>query len=173
MYQYQYPANLEDNGEGGFIVSFRDIPEINTEIWNMDELFETGKDALITAADICFEKRIIFPKPSKKMENEVLIPLPISVVAKILLLNTMVEGNIRAADLARKMNIKAQEVNRIINLRHNTKIDTIQTALKALNKDFQLAVVWYRLSTKGPHFGGAFPFNLTNFTKLEQLPHKG
>ena len=75
------------------------------------------------------------------MENEVLIPLPISVVAKILLLNTMVEGNIRAADLARKMNIKAQEVNRIINLRHNTKIDTIQTALKALNKDFQLAVV--------------------------------
>ena len=37
--------------------------------------------------------------------------------------------------------IKPQEVNRIIDLQHNTKIDTIDSAMKALGKNLQLTVV--------------------------------
>lgn len=29
MANYQYPATIESNGEGGFIASFRDVPEAN------------------------------------------------------------------------------------------------------------------------------------------------
>lgn len=58
----------------------------------------------------------------------------------MLLLNEMVSGNIRPCDLARKMNVKPQEVNRIINLQHNTKIDTVDHAMKALGKNLQLTV---------------------------------
>ena len=53
-------------------------------------------------------------------------------------LNTMVKSNVRPADLARKMNIKPQEVTRITDIRHATKIDTIQNAFRALGKDLVL-----------------------------------
>ena len=50
----------------------------------------------------------------------------------------MVKSNVRPADLARKMNIKPQEVTRITDIRHATKIDTIQNALRALGKELVL-----------------------------------
>ena len=50
----------------------------------------------------------------------------------------MVKEKVRPVDLARKMNIKPQEATRIIDVRHATKIDTIQNALKALGKDLVL-----------------------------------
>ena len=53
----------------------------------------------------------------------------------------MVSGNIRPVDLAKKMGITPQEVNRVIDLFHKTKIDTIQSAINALGKDFLLTVI--------------------------------
>ena len=38
MANYQYPATIESNGEGGFIASFRDVPEAITEAWDLEEL---------------------------------------------------------------------------------------------------------------------------------------
>ena len=118
---YAYPALLRDNKEGGYIVSFRDVPEAITEIWSMDELQDTAVDALVTVLEMYFEKNRVFPEPSKPKKNEVMVALPLIVVAKMLLLNVMFSSNIRACDLARKMHIKPQEVNRIIDLQHKTK----------------------------------------------------
>ena len=61
-------------------------------------------------------------------------------MAKILLLNTMVNYNIRPADLAKKMKITPQEVTRIIDTGHTTKIDTIASALKALGKSLNVSI---------------------------------
>lgn len=140
MYKYQYPVTLEDNEEGGYLLHFRDIPEINSEIWSLDELQKTAVDALITAADICFEKKISFPKPSEPKEGEKLISLPISVVSKILLHNAMLSANIRPSDLAKRMKTTPQEVCRIIDLKHTTKIDTIQNAFRSLGQDLDVFV---------------------------------
>lgn len=52
----------------------------------------------------------------------------------------MVSGNIRPVDLAKKMGIKPQEVNRIIDTGHTTKIDTIAKALDVLGKNLQLSI---------------------------------
>ena len=138
---YAYPALLRDNKEGGYIVSFRDVPEAITEIWSMDELQDTAVDALVTVLEMYFEKNRVFPEPSKPKKNEVMVALPLIVVAKMLLLNVMVSSNIRPCDLARKMHIKPQEVNRIIDLQHKTKMDTIDSAMRALGKSLQLTVV--------------------------------
>ena len=87
----------------------------------MDELQDTAVDALVTVLEMYFEKNRVFPEPSKPKKNEVMVALPLIVVAKMLLLNVMVSSNIRPCDLARKMHIKPQEVNRIIDLQHKTK----------------------------------------------------
>ncbi|MDY5325018.1 MAG: hypothetical protein SPG96_08895, partial [Succinivibrio sp.] len=115
--------------------------EAITEIWSMDELQDTAVDALVTVLEMYFEKNRVFLEPSKPKKNEVMVALPLIVVAKMLLLNVMVSSNIRPCDLARKMHIKPQEVNRIIDLQHKTKLDTIDSAMRALGKSLQLTVV--------------------------------
>lgn len=140
MFSRDYPAILTPNGEGGFIVTFPDVPEAITEIWDKSELEETATDCLVTAVDFYIEDHRIFPSPSKIKKEHVIVQLPISISAKILLLNTMIASNIRPADLARKMGIKPQEVNRIIDTEHTTKIDTIAKALNVLGKNLQLSI---------------------------------
>lgn len=140
MFSRDYPATLTPNGEGGYIVTFRDVPEAITEIWDKNELKETATDCLVTAVDFYIEDHRLFPTPSKTKKDDVIIQLPISISAKILLLNTMVSGNIRPVDLAKKMGIKPQEVNRIIDTGHTTKIDTIAKALSVLGKNLQLSI---------------------------------
>lgn len=140
MFSRDYPATLTPNGEGGYIVTFRDVPEAITEIWDKNELKETATDCLVTAVDFYIEDHRLFPAPSKTKKDGVIIQLPISISAKILLLNTMVSGNIRPVDLAKKMGIKPQEVNRIIDTGHTTKIDTIAKALSVLGKNLQLSI---------------------------------
>lgn len=106
----------------------------------MEELKENALDALITAIDFYIEDRRHFPVPSDATPEDLIIELPPSVIAKVLLLNAMVETNTRPIDLANKMGISRQEVSRITDLHHSTKIDTIARALYALDRRLDLVV---------------------------------
>jgi antitoxin HicB len=70
-----------------------------------------------------------------------LIELRTSVAAKVLLLNAMLAQNITSAELARRMHTRPQEVNRVIDLGHATKIDTIASALAARGMRLELNVI--------------------------------
>lgn len=135
MKRFCYPAKFEPNGEGGFIGTFRDVPEAITEVYPEENFVDIARDALISAIDFYIEDGRKLPEPSQALEDEVLVDLPASVVLKVLLLNTMVESNMRPVDLARKMKIRPQEVTRILNIRHNTKLDTLSNAFTALGKE--------------------------------------
>jgi antitoxin HicB len=58
----------------------------------------------------------------------------VSVAAKVLLLNEMLRQKVRPIDLARLIGTTKQEVNRLTDLKHATKIDRIDAALRALGK---------------------------------------
>ncbi|MBE2895583.1 type II toxin-antitoxin system HicB family antitoxin [Pasteurellaceae bacterium HPA106] len=134
-----YPAKFEKEGDG-FNVTFRDIPEAITCGDDYEDAVFMAKDALLTAMDFYFEDQRPVPLPSKPRKDEVLIDLPPSVFAKVLLLNEMLSQQISNVDLAKRINVKPQEMQRITNLSHNTKIDTIGKALSALGKHLQLSV---------------------------------
>ncbi|MFK3558321.1 type II toxin-antitoxin system HicB family antitoxin [Pasteurella multocida] len=136
-----YPAKFDKEDNGLYAVSFRDIPEALTCGDNFHDAVAMAKDALITSMDFYFEDFRKVPLPSKPEQGEVLIELPDSVFAKVLLLNEMVEQNISNAELARRINVRPQEMQRITNISHSTKIDTISRALSALGKKLQLSVV--------------------------------
>jgi len=136
-----YPAQFESAIEGGFVVTFRDIPEAISQGENETEAMEMAKDALVTAFDFYFDDKRPIPKPSKARVGERLIEVPPSIVAKVLLLNEMLNQKVKPAELARRMSVKPQEVQRLINLTHTTKIDTIAVALAALGKQLDLRVI--------------------------------
>jgi antitoxin HicB len=137
----KYPAHFEPDAEaGGFVVTFRDIPEAITQGDTEQEALDMAADVLLCAMELYFDDKRQVPAPSKAKKGERLIDLPASVSAKILLLNEMIASNVWSSDLARRMGTTPQEVNRLIDLKHSTKIDRIEEALAALGKSLELSV---------------------------------
>lgn len=135
----QYPARFTPDGTG-YVIAFRDIPEALTQGEDEADAQQMAKDALITAMEFYFEDKRAVPPPSPPQLGERLIALPLSVAAKILLLNEMIRQKIGPSDLARRMDTIPQDVNRMIDLRHSTKIDKLELALGALGKRLDLSV---------------------------------
>nr|WP_313091242.1 type II toxin-antitoxin system HicB family antitoxin [Moraxella sp. CTOTU48268] len=129
----QYPATFLQE-DGGYIVTFRDIPEALTQGDSYEEALEMAQDALATAMDFYFEDNRPVPMPTQALDGEVMVSLPLSVWSKVLLLNEMLNQHVSQVDLAQRMGIKPQQVTRIVNLEHATKIDTLVDAFKALGK---------------------------------------
>lgn len=136
----KFPALFDKDPGGGYVVTFRDIPEALTQGETLEEARQAAADALLTAMDFYFEDQRPVPQPSAKQAGEELVSLPTSAVAKIALLNEMCKKKIRPADLARAMGVKPQEVTRILDLSHTTKIDTIARALEAIGRELELVV---------------------------------
>ncbi len=135
----RYPAKIEPD-TSGFMVSFRDIPEALTGADTREEAEAMAADALLSAMDFYFEDRRQVPGPSAAETGEVLVSLPASVSAKVLLLNEMIAQGVTPSELARRLHTRKQDVNRIVNLGHATKIDTIAEALAKMGKSLELHV---------------------------------
>ena len=137
-----YPVTLTpDKADGGFVVTFVDIPEAITQGDTLAQALAAAKDALESALDFYFEDKRVVPAPSKAKRGQHVIELSASLSAKVLLLNEMVTQDVRPAELARRLNTSPQEVNRLTNVRHTTRIDGIAAALQALGKHLDMRVV--------------------------------
>ncbi|AIY39348.1 hypothetical protein LT85_0188 [Collimonas arenae] len=134
----KYPAVFSADQDGGFVVTFRDIPEAITQGDDETEAMAMARDVLLEAMRVYFDEKRTVPSPSKARPGERLVDLPLSARAKILLLNEMLAKKIGPSALARMMDTTPQEINRLIDLNHTTKIDRIGDAMSALGKQLEL-----------------------------------
>ena len=134
-----YPAKLTPEN-GGYVVTFRDIPEAITQGDTKEEAIAMAADALATAMEFYFEDRRLVPMPTEAQDGELGISLPASLTAKVLLLNEMLAQSVTPSELARRMGTSPQVVNRIVDIGHTTKIDTIVDALRTLGARLDLTV---------------------------------
>ena len=138
----KFPVTLtEDKTDGGYVVTFRDIPEAITQGDTVEEALAMAHEALETVMEFYFEDKRAVPTPSKPKRGQQFVELPASLSAKVLLLNEMVAQNIRPAELARRLNTTPQEVNRLTSLRHTTRIDSIADALRAMGRKLEIGVI--------------------------------
>lgn len=128
-----FPVRLRKDGKY-ILVTFPDIPEAITQGNNRAHALEMAKQALESAIDIYLEDRRPVPAPSKPKRGQPVVELSPSLAAKVLLLNEMLRQKVRPAELARRLGTTPQEVNRLTNIRHATKIDRVDAALRALGK---------------------------------------
>ena len=139
---FNYPVTLtHDAADGGFVVTFADIPEAISQGETVAEAMKAARGALETALDFYFDDKRAVPAPSKAAAGQAVIGLNASLSAKVLLLNEMIYQNIRPAELARRLGTRPQDVNRLTNLRHTTRIDSIATALEAMGKHLEIRAV--------------------------------
>jgi antitoxin HicB len=90
--------------------------------------------------DFYFEDNRPVPGPSKAQRSEVLVALPPSVAATVLLRNEIVRTNMRPVDLARAMHVRHQQVTRLLDLHHTAKIDALADAFRAIGFDLEVRI---------------------------------
>jgi antitoxin HicB len=135
-----YPVNLKKDGKF-ILVGFPDVPEAITQGDNREHALQMAAEALESAIEFYFDDRRAVPRPSAPKKGQPVVELPVSVAAKVLLLNEMLRQKVRSAELARRIGTTPQEVNRLTNIRHASKIDGIAVAMKALGKTLEIRAV--------------------------------
>lgn len=137
-----YPATFEKDPEtGAVLVGFPDIPFCHSVGGDEDEALLNAVDALITAFESFEERREPIPSPSVAELGQPVVWLPVLVASKALLYNAMLASGKRKADLARSLNVSPPLVDRLISMRHKSRIDQIETALAALGKRLAVEAV--------------------------------
>jgi antitoxin HicB len=136
----RYPIVMKRDGKF-FLVTFPDVPEALTQGRTVEEAREAAAAALETALDFYFEQSRIVPTPSRIKRGGEFVELSASLSAKVLLLNEMIRQKVRPAELARRLQTTPQEINRLTNLHHTSKIDGIASAMRALGKTLEIRAI--------------------------------
>ncbi|WP_077664595.1 MULTISPECIES: type II toxin-antitoxin system HicB family antitoxin [Rodentibacter] len=134
-----YPAIFEPDEKSGYVAHFPQFGGF-TQGETIEETKEMCEDLLISYLEDYFDMDKEIPMPDKVQKGQYAIALPTLMVAKVLLHNELVKRNINKASLARLLDASPAEVQRIMNLRHNTKINTIDRAFEALGKQLKLSL---------------------------------
>lgn len=137
-----YPVILEkDPDTGTVMVSFPDLPFAHSVGDDEAEALLNAEAALVTAFEICEEKREPIPTPSIAKQGQTLVTLPVIVAGKMALYNAMLSESKRKADMARMLNIAPTLVDRLLSFRHKSRIEQIETALAVLGKRLVVGVM--------------------------------
>ena len=130
-----YPALFEPEPEGGFTITF---PEAGIGV----SYGETWEKALVQAEDL-LEEAVLghmahdmdIPHPVTQPDPQrPLIVLPPLTVAKLLVYWALREDGVTKAELARRMNIAPEQVMRLFDGRHASRLDQIEAALRVLGR---------------------------------------
>ena len=127
-----YPATLTPDANGGFTVTFRDVPEAITEGDSRDEALMRAEDALESALAMYIAAKQPLPKPSAAKRREAMVPLSALGMAKTALYEAMLEQKVGRAELARRLRWHLPQVNRVLDPRHASKMEQVEAALAAL-----------------------------------------
>ncbi len=132
-----YPAIFEPDPQSGYVAHF---PQFGgyTQGETIEETTEMCEDLLISYIEDYFDLNQPVPLPDKVAKGQYAIGLPLLMTAKVYLHNELIKQGVTKAQLARLLDTSPAEVQRILTLRHKTKLDTIEKAIGLLGKQLEL-----------------------------------
>ena len=137
---FAYPVVLTPDDNDTLMVTFPDIPEVVTYGETETEALAWGLDALETMLESYMDDKQRIPYPSPANGRPVVV-LPVVVAGKVILHNSLLEAGKRKADLARLLNLSPTVVDRLLSLRHKSRIEQIETALAIFEKKLVVDVI--------------------------------
>lgn len=141
MREFVYPARFApDKKDGGYVVTFRDIPEAITQGETVEECREEAAGALQAALEGRILSDLDIPKASKAKRGEQLIAVPVQTALKAALYLEMQRTGITRVELARRLCIDEKEARRMLDPHHPTKAERLEWALAVLGRHVELRV---------------------------------
>ena len=135
-----YPVILEAQPEGGFVVTFPDVPEAITQGADEDEALLYAVDALECALSFYVDDRKPLPVPSKPKRGQLTVRPSALECAKLGVYRAMTEQGIKKAELARRLGWHMPQVDRLFDLKHASRLDQIEAAARALGCHVEVSV---------------------------------
>ena len=137
---WAYPITIERDDNGTLLVSFVDVPEAHTFADDEDEITARATDCVLTALEGYMKDRRPIPPPSREVTGRAVL-LPPLAVAKIELYEAMRNAGVRKAELARRLRWHMPQVDRLLSLRHGSRLEHLEAALAALDHRLEMRVV--------------------------------
>jgi antitoxin HicB len=134
-----YPVQIAKEGSA-FVAHFPDVPFAHTFGDTKDECLRNALDALETAFIALMSDRTRIPEPSRMRRGMDFVILPALAEAKVALYREMLAVDMRKAELARRLGWHKPQVDRLLDLRHDSRLDQIEQAFAALGKRVTIAI---------------------------------
>jgi len=137
----EYPALVELAEEGGFVVRFPEFEWGITQGDSEDEAREMALDAICTMIQERIRTGETLPRPSRARGGRYrMIRLPALQAIKVELYQEFVRSGMRKTDLARRLGIAKTAIDRLFDLQHNSRLDQIEAAFRALGKEIRIQI---------------------------------
>ena len=141
MQNFIYPATLTpDTQDGGFVVTFPDVPEAITQGDDVTEALQQAADCLEEAIAGRIRRHESIPAASPVGPEQYAIPLPAQTAAKAALYLAIRQANITKVELAERLHCDEKEVRRLLDPRHASKLSRLESALAALGQHLVIGV---------------------------------
>lgn len=134
----RYPVELHEEDDG-ITITFPDMPYGVTCGKNREEALINAVDCLeeIIASLMQDKKEIPLPSPAHKRQT---VTLSLIFSAKVLLYETLRDQCLTKAELARRLNWKYPQVDRLFDTHHSSQFSQLATAAAALGKTFVIGM---------------------------------
>ncbi len=137
---YDYAIRFEEDDGPGVAVFCRDLPQLNSYGDDREHAISEALDAIESTLSLYVDERRVIPTASAPLDDEHVIHLPAVTVAKIALWNTMMERDMRKADLCRLLGVHQAQGDRLVDFLHTSKMEQLENALAALGKRLSVSV---------------------------------
>ncbi|MVA27285.1 type II toxin-antitoxin system HicB family antitoxin (plasmid) [Agrobacterium vitis] len=136
--QFTYRASFKSDPDGGFVVTFADVPEAITAGDDMKKAAANAKEALgLALRGIIQEGR---PLPAPVATEGHPIAVEADVAAKLALIQAFREAGISKTELGRRIGKSENEARRLLDPDHASKIGVMADALAALGREIVVSV---------------------------------
>ena len=133
-----YRLNLRKDTNGSYLVTFPDLPGVQTFGDTKEKAIGRAAEAFLTGIEFLIRTRREVPAPRVAGGTRLLVSA--MVASKIALHNLMVRERVNRAELSRRLKIHRPQVDRLVNLRHGSQLDQIEAAFDALGQRLEISV---------------------------------
>ena len=137
--RYAYPYDIERQTEGGWTVTFPDVPEAITQGDTEEEVAAMAEDALVTALSFYTDDGQPLPRPSA-VKGRPVARVPSLVAAKLALHDAMLDAGVSNVVLGKRLGLDEKAVRRLRDPLYRSHIGSIEAALKMLGRRVELSV---------------------------------
>jgi len=130
MYAYRYPAEFTPAIEGGFVVTFPDVPDAITQGETIPDCIEDATDALDEAISGRINSKLDIPTASSAKPGQYLISVPMQTALKAALYEEVTKLGWSKVGMAARLRVDEREVRRLLDPYHPTKLPRIAEILQ-------------------------------------------
>jgi antitoxin HicB len=137
---YAYPALLEPQSDGSFLVTFPDLPEALTDGADLAEALANASDCLSEALAGRINRDEAIPQPRASRRNACVIAPEPTIALKAALHSALQTRALTVADVARRLDLDYRQAARLFDPRSPSKLTSLKAALEALGYEVAIAV---------------------------------